>query len=260
MSGLRKWQQEALDKYLATNPKDFLAVATPGAGKTTFALRIASELLSRRIVERIIVVVPTEHLKVQWAASAARSGIALDPKFSNAKGVVNPSYQGIVVTYAQVAVHPFKHHAVATARPTLVILDEVHHGGDAKSWGDGISEAYGDVERRLCLTGTPFRSDDAAIPFVRYSPDGDGYSRSVADYTYGYSNALADGVVRPVVFLAYSGEARWRDSAGDEFAARLGTVMSPEETTRAWRTALDPKGEWMPSVLRAAHTLSLIHI
>lgn len=254
MSGLRKWQQEALDKYLATNPKDFLAVATPGAGKTTFALRIASELLSRRIVERIIVVVPTEHLKVQWAASAARSGIALDPKFTNAKGVVNPSYQGIVVTYAQVAVHPFKHHAVATARPTLVILDEVHHGGDAKSWGDGISEAYGDVERRLCLTGTPFRSDDAAIPFVRYSPDGDGYSRSVADYTYGYSNALADGVVRPVVFLAYSGEARWRDSAGDEFAARLGTVMSPEETTRAWRTALDPKGEWMPSVLRAAHT------
>lgn len=254
MSGLRKWQQEALDKYLATNPKDFLAVATPGAGKTTFALRIANELLSRRIVERVIVVVPTEHLKVQWSASAAFSGIALDPNFTNAKGVVNPAYQGIVVTYAQVAVHPYKHHAVANARPTLVILDEVHHGGDAKSWGEGISEAYGDVERRLCLTGTPFRSDDAAIPFVRYVPDADGHLKSAADYTYGYSNALADGVVRPVVFLAYSGEARWRDSAGEEFAARLGTVMSPEETTRAWRTALDPKGDWMPSVIRAAHT------
>ena len=48
--------------------------------------------------------------------------------------------------------------------------------------------------------------DDAAIPFVRYAPDGDGLLRSVADYTYGYSNALADGVVRPVVFLAYSGD------------------------------------------------------
>lgn len=254
MSNLRQWQREALDKYLATNPKDFLAVATPGAGKTTFALRIASELLTRRSVERIVVVVPTEHLKVQWAAAAARVGISLDANFSNSTGVVNPEYHGIVVTYAQVAVHPFKHHGVATARPSLVILDEVHHGGDAKSWGEGISDAYSEVERRLCLTGTPFRSDDAAIPFVRYAPDGDGLLRSVADYTYGYSNALADGVVRPVVFLAYSGEARWRDNAGEEFSARLGTIMSPEETTRAWRTALDPKGEWMPSVIRAAHT------
>lgn len=254
MSGLRQWQQEALTKYLDTNPKDFLAVATPGAGKTTFALRIAAELLSRGIVQRVIVVVPTEHLKVQWSESAARSGISLDPNFSNSTGVVNPSYHGIAVTYAQVAVNPWKHRAIALARNTLVILDEVHHGGDAKSWGDGIVEAYDDATRRLCLTGTPFRSDDAAIPFVRYSPDGEGHLQSAADYNYGYSSALRDGVVRPVVFLAYSGEARWRDSAGEEFAARLGEPLNPEQTTRAWRTALDPNGDWIPSVLRAANT------
>ena len=53
MSGLRKWQQEALDKYLSANPRDFLAVATPGAGKTTFALRIAAELLARRIIQKL---------------------------------------------------------------------------------------------------------------------------------------------------------------------------------------------------------------
>ncbi len=253
MSHLRKWQQEALQKYLETNPQDFLAVATPGAGKTTFALRIASELLSRRIVDRVIVVVPTEHLKVQWSNAAKRVGISLDPAFTNSRGVVNPMYHGIVVTYAQVAVHPTKHYSVAMAKRTLVILDEVHHGGDAKSWGDGIADAYGEVTRRLCLTGTPFRSDDAAIPFVRYADDGEGHLKSVADHVYGYSDALKDGVVRPVVFLAYSGEARWRDSAGEEFAARLGTIMSPEEMSRAWRTALDPKGEWMPSVLNAAH-------
>lgn len=254
MNGLRQWQREALDKYLATNPKDFLAVATPGAGKTTFALRLAGELLANRTVDRVIVVVPTEHLKVQWAQSAARSGIQLDPNFSNSGGVMNPSYHGIVVTYAQVAVHPYKHHAIATSKRTMVILDEVHHGGDAKSWGEGIAEAYSHVTRRLCLTGTPFRSDDAAIPFVRYSEDAEGNRVSEADYTYGYREALHDNVVRPVVFLAYSGEARWRDSAGEEFNARIGEIMSPEETTRAWRTALDPNGDWMPSVLRAAHT------
>ncbi|WP_047260649.1 DEAD/DEAH box helicase [Corynebacterium uterequi] len=250
---LRAWQQEALDLFRRSRPKDFLAVATPGAGKTTFALTLAALLLNDRTVERVIVVVPTEHLKVQWAHSAARLKISLDHKFTNSSAV-NPSYDGIVVTYAQVGMHPFKHHAVASARRTLVILDEIHHAGDAKSWGDGVREAYNDVSHRLALTGTPFRSDDSPIPFVRYEEDGEGHSVSRSDYTYGYSEALRDGVVRPVVFLAYSGETRWRDSAGEEYEARLGEPLSPEHTARAWRTALDPAGEWIPAVLQAAHT------
>jgi superfamily II DNA or RNA helicase len=249
---LRAWQRKALTKYLMNKPKDFLAVATPGAGKTTFALRVATELTTNRTVDRVIVVVPTEHLKVQWAASAARVGLSLDPHFKNTDAV-NPQYDGVVVTYAQVAMHPFKHYQVATSKRTLVIMDEIHHGGDAKSWGDGIREAYRDAERRLALTGTPFRSDDAAIPFVRYEEDGEGHLVSQSDHTYGYSDALNDGVVRPVVFLAYSGEARWRTSAGEEYAARLGEPLNAEQTARAWKTALDPKGDWIPAVLTAAH-------
>ncbi|PRQ10526.1 hypothetical protein C1Y63_11105 [Corynebacterium sp. 13CS0277] len=250
---LRAWQRQALTKYLANKPKDFMAVATPGAGKTTFALRVATELVDNRTVDRVIVVVPTEHLKVQWAESAARVGIRLDPKFSNS-GALNPEYQGVVVTYAQVSMHPYKHYQLATAKRTLVIMDEIHHAGDAKSWGDGLRTAYCDAERRLALTGTPFRSDDSAIPFVRYVDDGEGYLKSQADHAYDYAAALADGVVRPVVFLAYSGEARWRDSAGEEYEARLGEPLNAEQTARAWKTALDPKGNWIPAVLQAAHT------
>ena len=48
---LRAWQAAALEKYLEQSPRDFLAVATPGAGKTTFALRIAVELIGRGIVD-----------------------------------------------------------------------------------------------------------------------------------------------------------------------------------------------------------------
>lgn len=250
---LRQWQQEALDLFLAKKPKDFLAVATPGAGKTTFALTLASTLHAERTVERIIVVVPTEHLKVQWSEAAARFGLSLDPEFTNSSAV-NPAYDGVVVTYAQVGMHPFKHHAVASARRTLVILDEIHHAGDAKSWGDGVREAYNDVTHRLALTGTPFRSDDSAIPFVTYEEDGEGHLVSQADYTYGYAEALADGVVRPVVFLAYSGEAQWKDSAGEEYSARLGEPLDAAQTARAWKTALDPKGDWIAAVLQAAQT------
>jgi superfamily II DNA or RNA helicase len=251
---LRAWQRRALTKYLSAGPKDFLAVATPGAGKTTFALRIASELLADRTVDQITVVAPTEHLKHQWAESAARVGLALDSRFSNSTGQTSSDFHGIVVTYAQVASHPARHRVRTEARRTLVILDEIHHGGDAKSWGEGIREAYSDATRRLALTGTPFRSDDSPIPFVTYEPDDEGLPRSKPDHSYGYAEALADGVVRPVVFLAYSGEARWRDSAGEEFSARLGEPLSAEQTGRAWRTALDPSGDWIPAVLTAAIT------
>ncbi|WP_072801992.1 DEAD/DEAH box helicase [Rhodococcoides yunnanense] len=251
---LRAWQRRALTKYLVAAPKDFLAVATPGAGKTTFALRVASELLAHRTVDQITVVAPTEHLKHQWAESAARVGLALDSRFSNSTGQTSSDYHGVVVTYAQIASHPFRHRVRTEARKTLVILDEIHHGGDAKSWGEGIREAFSDATRRLALTGTPFRSDDSPIPFVNYEPDSDGLMRSKADHSYGYSDALSDGVVRPVVFLAYSGEARWRDNAGEEFTARLGEPLSAEQTARAWRTALDPQGDWMPAVLLAANT------
>ena len=106
--------------------------------------------------------------------------------------------------------------------------------------------------RRLSLTGTPFRSDTTPIPFVRYEMGEDGILRSASDYTYGYAAALRDGVVRPVLFLAYGGAMRWRTKAGDEVAARLGEPLTKDQTAQAWRTALDPKGEWMPSVLAAA--------
>ncbi|MDP7721413.1 MAG: DEAD/DEAH box helicase [Mycobacterium sp.] len=249
---LRGWQRRALVKYLGTEPRDFLAVATPGAGKTAFALRIAGELIAHRAVEQITVVVPTEHLKIQWAQAAGRQGLSLDPKFSNSNPQTSPEYHGVVVTYAQVAAHPTLHRVRTEQRKTLVIFDEIHHGGDAKTWGDAIREAFGDATRRLALTGTPFRSDDSPIPFVNYEPDADGLMRSKADHTYGYAEALADGVVRPVVFMAYSGQARWRDSAGEEHEARLGEPLSAEQTARAWRTALDPAGEWMPAVIAAA--------
>jgi superfamily II DNA or RNA helicase len=249
---LRAWQTAALEAYFTENPKDFLAVATPGAGKTTFALTVAAELLSRRVVDRVTVVAPTEHLKTQWADAAARAGIPLDPSYSGKKGRTSQDYVGVAVTYAGVAMNPLAHRIRTERFKTLVILDEVHHAGDAMSWGDAVREAFEPAQRRLSLTGTPFRSDINPIPFVSYAPDTDGVGRSIADYTYGYAQALADHVVRPVLFMAYSGEMSWRTRAGDEVAARLGEPLTKDLTAQALRTALDPSGAWMPSVLAAA--------
>ena len=253
-SKLRAWQAEALDAYFATEPRDFLAAATPGAGKTTFALRLATELIARRIVDRITVVAPTEHLKKQWADAAHRVGLRLDPGYRNGDPYGGRRYHGIAVTYAQVAIRSSLHKDITDSARTLVILDEVHHGGDALSWGDAIRDAFGGATRRLSLTGTPFRSDSSPIPFVTYAPDAGGIRTSVSDYSYGYGRALADGVVRPIIFLAYAGKMRWRTRMGDEMEARLGEGDTKDITAQAWRTALDPGGEWIPSVLAAANT------
>ncbi len=249
---LRAWQTAAMNDYVARSPRDFLAVATPGAGKTTFALSVAAELLGRRVVERVIVVAPTEHLKLQWAEAAAKAGLPIDPTYSAGKGKISSDYLGIAVTYAGVAVNPLAMRIRTERFKTLVILDEVHHAGDALSWGEGVREAFEPATRRLALTGTPFRSDINPIPFVTYAPGADGVPRSVADFTYGYAQALADHVVRPVLFLAYSGEMTWRTRAGDEIAVRLGEPLTKDLTSQALRTALDPGGSWIPSVLEAA--------
>jgi superfamily II DNA or RNA helicase len=238
--------------YVARSPRDYLAVATPGAGKTTFALTVAAELLGRRIVDRITIVAPTEHLKLQWAEAAGRAGIPIDPTYAAGKGKTSQDYVGIAVTYAGVAVNPLDMRTRTDNYKTLVVLDEVHHAGDALSWGEGVREAFQPATRRLALTGTPFRSDINPIPFVTYAPGADGIPRSVADFTYGYAHALADHVVRPVLFMAYSGDRPWRTRAGDEIAARLGEPLTADLHAQALRTALDPTGSWIPAVLGAA--------
>jgi superfamily II DNA or RNA helicase len=241
-----------LAAYRAEARKDFLLTATPGAGKTTFALTLAVDLLSRRVVDRVIVVAPTDHLRTQWAEAAERFGIALDPGLSNAVGPVPADLHGYVTTYAQVAGKPTLHAGRAEVRRSLVILDEIHHAGDGLSWGDAVALAFGNVTRRLCLTGTPFRTAlGERIPFVRYEPDGEGGLVSTADYGYGYAEALADHVVRPVVFAAYTGVSRWRNSAGEVIAASLTEAGTKSTEQAAWRTALDPSGDWVPHVIAA---------
>jgi len=247
---LRQWQVRALHRYAEADARDFLVTATPGSGKTTFALTLAGRLLAQRLVHRVIVVVPTDHLRGQWADAASGLGLWLDPDLPNAVGPVREGTLGYVATYAQVAAKPMLHRNRAEARPSLVIMDEVHHAGDGLTWGEGLREAFDTAKRRLALSGTPFRTRaDERIPFVSYEEDGDEV-RSIADFAYSYGDALGDGVVRPVVFAAYTGVSRWMNDAGEAYAATLGSGTKKDED-KAWRTALSPTGRWVPHVIAA---------
>ena len=251
---LRAWQEGALAAYLehsAAGEKDFLTVATPGAGKTTYALQVATELLDRGLIREVTVVAPTEHLKHQWADAAARVGIHLNPAFANSVAVQSHEYGGVALTYAQVASRPDLHRQRTLARPTLVILDEIHHGGDAKSWGDAIREAFEPATRRLGLTGTPSGPTPARSRLCATRWTSRASCARQPTTRMGMPRPCGQG--RPAGALP---RLRRRDAVADQgrrrVAARLGEPMTKDAAAQAWRTALDPKGGVDPLGLRAA--------
>jgi superfamily II DNA or RNA helicase len=248
---LRVWQQEALDRFLSRRG-NFLAVATPGAGKTTFAVTAATRLIEMDEITFVIVVVPTAHLRGQWASSAARSGLQLDHRFTNADGRPAKDFEGVAVTYQTVASQPALWRRLSTTQQTLVVFDEIHHAGDDENvaWGTALNEAFEHAARRLLLSGTPFRTDGSKIPFVEYDATG----RAIPSYSYDYGKALRDGeVVRPIVFPAMDGEAKWRRS-GEVTTTVVNLANTDKDTVPpALRAVLAPDGNWIPSVLGEAN-------
>ena len=250
---LRGWQRVALAQFEASASPNFLTVATPGAGKTTFALTAARRALVARAIRRVVIVVPTQHLKFQWAHAAERLDIHLDPEWNLGYGGLPPDVHGVVVTYQQVAVEPASLRPMV--RQALVVLDEIHHAGDSRAWGDAIRQAFDPAWRRLSLSGTPFRSDQRTIPFINYVGE-----LAQPDFEYGYGDALKDGrVVRPVYFPRINGRMEWTAPDGMEHEATFDDRLSRELASQRLRTALDAAGEWMPSVLGQAHA-QLMHL
>jgi superfamily II DNA or RNA helicase len=245
---LRAWQKEAVEAVFNHPGDSFLASATPAAGKTTFGLHVAHRMLSEGRVARVAVVAPTTHICRQWAADAARYGIDLEPNRPNSAGPEPRDRHGVAVTYATLAAGPGVHRRRCAESATLLIADEPHHMGELASWGRSTQDAFAGARFRLLLSGTPFRSDNTPIPWVSYDDDG----VSSADYGYGYTDALIDGVCRPVTFHTYDGDMEWV-SDGRRRRADFTVGLPAAEAARRLRTALDPEGDWVSHVLTDAH-------
>ena len=245
---LRPWQKVALEKFIASESPDFLTVATPGAGKTTFALTAARHVLADDPHRRLVVVAPTAHLKVQWERAAAQFGLHLDPAWSTAVGRLPADMHGIITTYQQVATSAAALRGLAA--DAFVVFDEIHHAGDDRAWGESVRVAFEPAPRRLAISGTPFRSDTRAIPFVNYVID-----EAAPDFEYGYADALADRrVVRPVYFPRTNGHMEWTAPDGAVHAATFDDDLDQTRSSQRLRTALSLEGEWLPTVLRQAIT------
>ena len=242
---LRAWQSLALDRMSRWEEGSFLISAAPGAGKTHPALVFAKQELRAGRARRVAVICPTTPLTRQWAQAAARLGLHLLP---DANGLRPPGdFQGVSLTYARVAMTAAE-YAKSCGPGTLVIADEAHHLGEDLAWGEGFRVAFGKAKRWLLLSGTPFRSDQSAIPGVRYD---DGIA--VPDVSYTYADAVRDGVCRRVSFVPYDGTLQWQ-SGDDVIETSFGEVLTAREAGRRYRTAISTElPDGLPRILRAAH-------
>ena len=250
MIALREWQREAFvawEKVSLPSGLPFLAQATPGAGKTIFACAVAKYLIDIGAVTRVVVVSPLSSLREAWAVGMAEFQIQLDPDCGS--GIErNSDYIGKSTTY-----HALTESSASVERikqykeKTMVILDEVHHAGTNRAWGDALKEAFENAKYILCLSGTPFRTDGNKIPFIRYDNEG----KALADYVYSYKSALADDpqVCRAVYFPAYEGAMEWMQDK--IYKASFSDELDEKRESARLRAALW-SGEWLDTTLKDA--------
>jgi len=223
---LREWQKDFCDKFLrfsetqilssASDRRAFVLNAFPASGKTYAQLSCAKYLLSTGLCNFFIVVVPSDKLRSDFVTEAQRFGINLYGKTQMRPNLL--FHQGIVLTYQQLSSEANVGiiQLWTKSRDTFVSADEIHHLSENNSWGDNFEFAFGDAKVRLLTTGTPFRSDNARIPWCHYHRISEHVEEldleGESSYSYGYSEALADGNVREVVFPTWSGRVCWKST------------------------------------------------
>ncbi len=230
---MRRWQREAFDAWWSEQPRDALIVATPGAGKTRFAARLAHAVLAERRARRIFVVVPREHLKAQTAAAMAQAGIRIDHRFENAAGALASDVHGAAITYQQIAAAPHLYKRLANV-PTLVVLDEIHHAGDAASWGAALKDAFGGAVHRISLSGTP-----VPLGRKRHSIRSLSAWRMHAGFLVRLRRRTQRRRLPPLVFPLQGGYAEWVSKDGELHASSFDQALrSKSRMSERLRTVL----------------------
>jgi superfamily II DNA or RNA helicase len=197
---LRQWQAEcinlALTQYL-NGTSHFLALATPGAGKTLMASELADQLLKNNMVDLIICFSPSSIVSQDFSESLQ---LKTQERFDGLIGA-----RGRSLTYQNLQYLDVNFWQLFERYRVFVIFDEIHHCAgsnidNANAWGEQIIlNIQNKAKFTLALTGTPWRSDAAPIVLSNYMHPSNKIS---CDYVYGLSEAITDDVCRVPQIIA----------------------------------------------------------
>jgi len=202
---LRVWQSNCLveiNKKVKSGEKTCLLSAGVGSGKTQAAISAYKDVFIPLGFKNVIVCAPSRNIKKSFAKSFLSNGIDLCDEY-NFEYDYRDDFSGISTTYQALTTTSSVDFLIRNNivnRNTLLILDEVHHLGNEKSWAipvEKLGEVCGFV---LMLTGTPYRSDNNKIPFCTYEERSDLTWELKVDFSYSYKKSLEDKVCCAVGF------------------------------------------------------------
>jgi superfamily II DNA or RNA helicase len=197
---LRQWQAECINLALTqyqNGTSHFLALATPGAGKTLMASELADQLLKNSMVDLIICFSPSSIVSQDFSESLQ---LKTQERFDGLIGA-----RGRALTYQNLQYLDVNFWQLFERYRVFVIFDEIHHCAgsnidNANAWGEQIILNIQDKAKfTLALTGTPWRSDAAPIVLSNYMQPSNKIS---CDYVYGLSEAITDDVYRVPQIIA----------------------------------------------------------
>lgn len=212
---LRRWQSECvkklIEKFNGKQGNHFFCLAATATGKTFMAAEAAKRLLDSDSIDIVLCFCPSNEIQFSMRKTfKAHLGKAFDDSHQSIGSV--HTYQGML--------HQSKEFwDILSDYRVFVVFDEIHHcAGTAfsksNSWGTQILNLI--VEKAayiLCLSGTPWRSDNLPITTAIYDHD----NQIQCDYTYGLADAVRDDVCRkPNVLLVDNNHIHVKAGSKDE--------------------------------------------
>lgn len=197
---LRQWQAECINLAVTqyqNGTNHFLALATPGAGKTLMASELANQLLKNNMVDLIICFSPSSIVSQDFSESLQ---LKTQERFDGLIGA-----RGRSLTYQNLQYLDVNFWQLCEKYRVFVIFDEIHHCAgsnvdNANAWGKQIILNIQNKARfTLALTGTPWRSYTAPIVLSNYTYPSNKIS---CDCVYGLSQAITDNVCRVPQIIA----------------------------------------------------------
>lgn len=191
---LRQWQVSCINKALkqySNGNSHFLALATPGAGKTLMASELADQLIKKNLIDLVICFSPSSIVSQDFSQSLQ---LRINERFDGLLGA-----KGHSLTYQNLQYLDKSFWQLFNRYRVFVIFDEIHHCAgstidNANAWGEQIIlNIQNKAKYTLALTGTPWRSDAAPIVLSTYIHPSNKIS---CDYVYGLAEAIQDNVCR----------------------------------------------------------------
>lgn len=190
---LRNWQLECINSVISKykSKKHFLALATPGAGKTVMASVLAKLMYDQGDIDLVLCFSPSSIVAHDFSEALAEQ---FDAHFDGTIGALGNSF-----TYQALGTLDNKVWRLFEKYRVFVIFDEIHHCAgsnikDANAWGKPVITTIKEkAAYTVALTGTPWRSDSLPIALAEYCNES---GQIQCDYVYGLKRAIADNVCR----------------------------------------------------------------